>query len=253
MIYFECNLGIGKYLLDRRTNTFQNINCSVNSTCDLKNIEYLVENYRVEIDAGFHYGTRFIAKYTTNSVKNLKKYVFVQAIKGCVFDSQIVSNKRKIYFNYCQLNDDSTKCKLMSYPEFNLKSSEDDPLYNAMPVYARHYFYRWLTEGNDFFDYSKHTYFGRQKPRKPSLFIVDHPGTAFKIDMERAKNIALEFRTCLYKTRDVPLSLDPAKIDFAEPIHCFSWESSWIYSHNLNIYEQPDTGPVIQEICKLTP
>src|SRR3989344_5249892 len=77
-------------IFDRVTEVFNNTNCFTTATCDLEKIEYLVEDYSVELLEGSNYGTRFAAKYTTSSVENLENYVFVQAIKGCVFNSQIV-------------------------------------------------------------------------------------------------------------------------------------------------------------------
>lgn len=80
--------------------------------------------------------------------------------------------------------------------------------------------------------------YGEQKPKLPQLYIVDHPGSAFYIN-NRAKNISLQFRTCIYRTKDVPKNVSYNNAKFAKPIHCFEWRSSFVYNHYTEQFESP--------------
>ena len=221
-------------LLKRERFIFENSNCQITNSCSLRRIQWLIENYRVELDAGFNYGTRLSAGYETDSVDTLEEYVFVQFIRGCVYSSELVAGEIHTSYNYAQ--PDSAQDELMKYDNWTLESYDSDPVYNSMPDFPRHYYYRWNAM-DDFFTKNE-TFFGIRKPSFPHLYVTDRPGTAF-ISQDIAKNISLEFRMCLYKSADVPESLAENEKISAEPIHCYQWSSSWIYDHGAEKYTNP--------------
>jgi len=230
-------------IIKRERFNFNNYDCLKNASCTLKKIDFLIEDYRVEVGSNHNWGTRLFARYETDSVENLTDYVFAQYIKGCVFSSR--SNGLNIHAarNYVQQKADGSY-EPMDYLDWKLESFDDDPVYNSMPGYDRHHFYRWNKTQNSF-DPATEFYFGLAKPVLPALYISDRPGTAF-FSNGGAKNISLEFKMCIYRSDDVPASTPDGDIK-SPPIYCFNWSSSWIYDHDSDSYTNPYG---ISEYCR---
>ncbi len=92
--------------------------------------------------------------------------------------------------------------------------------------------YRWnRTEGS--YEQSGEVLYYKEKPTVPRLYVTDHPGTSF-LKGSVAKNISLQFKTCLYRTSEIPEITTGDEIDFAKPLHCFEWASSYIYDYKKN-------------------
>lgn len=213
---------------------FINDNCRDNKTCDLKKVRYVVEDYQVTMmDGEYNLGTRMFAQFETNSVRNLKKYVFAQFIKGCVFSSKLVSGQRIVEYDHAYPRD--KKPVALNFKNWVIDSYDYDPVYSTVPGKSRFFGYRWNTVPDSFSTDTEKLY-GQVKPRKPKLYLVDHPGTAFIMN-GKAKNISLEFKICIYRERDVPKSVSPDNVNFAKPVDCFNWHSSFVYNHQTNEYE----------------
>ncbi|OGN08426.1 MAG: hypothetical protein A3J46_05840 [Candidatus Yanofskybacteria bacterium RIFCSPHIGHO2_02_FULL_41_11] len=232
-------------ILKRQREEFLNENCQVGSTCDLKRIDYLVEDYRVELQEGPNYGTRMYAKYETDNVESLTEYVFVQFIKGCMFTSRVVGNQIINSLDigrYLYRNSEKEPAVIFKHPDWEIDSPDRDPVYYSISGSDRHSNYRWNTEPNSFLDETE-KYFGQEIPEEPKLYIRDRPGTAFYA-RDKAINVSLYFRLCLYKAKDVPV--EPGIIN-TKPIHCFRWESSFVYDHEAGKFEYPYE---IAPVCK---
>lgn len=230
-------------ILDHKISVFTNTNCHITRTCSLKTVEYIVENYKINISEGDNYGTRFFARYTTNSTTELEKYVFVQFIKGCDFSSQLVDGDVRFYYDvvYPRTYDNVP----FNFPEWTLDSYDPDPVYSTVPGRSRFYGYRWNKVRGSFATDTELLY-GQKKPKYPQLYIVDHPGSAF-YEQGIGHNISLQFRTCIYRTKDVPKSVSYEKTDFARPLHCFEWNSSFVFNHFTGEFE---SFPEISQTCK---
>lgn len=190
-----------------------------------------VKKFRVEVAGGESFGMLLKAEYETGSVEALENYGFVMFIRGCKFSSA----KDK----------DGVVCKLVDvykphfdsivpfcFPDWTIDSLDTDPLFNSYVGGNRIYYYRWL-------DGDKETIYGREKPKEPRLYVADHPGgTAFIVN-GIAHNISLEIKACLYKMADIPRKTDQKDIDFAKPIHCFSFINSFVYNHDIGRFESP--------------
>jgi hypothetical protein len=66
------------------------------------------------------------------------------------------------------------------------------------------------------------------KPQAPVVYMSDYPAGAF-IAGSGIRNVALEFKTCIYKAGDVPSVTRREEISFAKPIHCFEWQNVYVY------------------------
>src|SRR3989344_4059828 len=138
-------------ILKRERYRFLNKNCSANSTCNLKYIDYFIEDYRIEVEGSFSYGTRMYAGYGTDKVESLDKYVFVQFIKGCVFTSKLIEG---VVFNYLDFGrysySEPDGIAIFIHPNWEVDSTDSDPVYNSTPETPRHFYYRWNTEPGSF-------------------------------------------------------------------------------------------------------
>ena len=233
------------HILNRETSVFDNKNCIKNKSCTLKKVNYLIENYKIQMAKDdFNYGTRLYVSYETDSVENLEDYVFVQFIKGCMFYSRIDNGKVVETL-------DVSKPFLGGYLPFKFEnwvidSSDSDPAYNTISGFNRHAGLRWNNTSGYFIDNANEIYYKDQKPPTPVLYTTDRLGSAFYTG-NRAKNISLVLRMCVYKTKDVPINVDLNNTDFAEPIHCYEWSSSQIFNHETQGFEHPYE---ISSVCK---
>ncbi len=226
---------LGVEILNHKTSVFLNKDCKKTKTCDLKKVEYFVEDYRVFVDGAYSYGTRFFARYETKSVKNLEKYVFVQFIKGCGFYSKLVEGQVVTAQEVDYPRDKGNI--LFRFPEWTIDSRDEDPVYSTFPDESRFFGYRWNTVPNSFSTRTEKLY-GEKKPKSPKLYVVDHPGSAFYTNSS-AKNISLQFRIGIYRTKDVPVSVAYDNVNFAEPLHYYEWSSSFVYDHLTERFENP--------------
>ena len=237
---------------NQETSVFENKDCAGNDSCTLVKFSLLRQDYKQTLSDGtWHLGTRVFAEYETSSIDALEQYGIVQFIRGCKFqsyrneDGLIVKTKDIAKHQFSNV-------KPFCFPVWVIDSLDKDPFYNSELGKNRHYYYRWnTTPGSK----NKETelYYGLQKPSTSNLYarvdidglyVSDRPGTAFYYQspywIPSAINTSLEFKTCIYKAADIPTETTEDNVNFAKPIYCFSWKSSFIYNHDLGIFETKD-------------
>ena len=220
---------------------FENRNCEENDSCSLKNVRYVVEDYEVDVGVEVNYGTRFFAWYETDVIESLEDYVFVQFILGCVYKTSFVGGRVASELSLANLHFE--EFRLAQYPQWAIDSIDTDPAYHSAQGHPRHFQYRW----DPVLSHTRtEKIWGLQKPNSPTLYVRDYPSTAFFQD-GHAQNVSLRFNMCLYKAGDVPEKWTPDKLDFAVPISCFSWDSSFIYNHARGVFERHGD---IAEVCR---
>lgn len=229
--------------------TFNNTNCKETNTCDLKSAKMIITDYKVgfEADNDFNFGTQAILVYETDTKPNLLNYVYVQFIKGCMFDSKLVDGKvTKIAQGYSVYSfDDIIPLK---FTDWVIDSSDKDPVYSTdYPDHPeRHYYYYWAKYPEDY-SQEQRRYYGDDLPYDPWLYINVLPGQAwYSLENGYAINNSLQFKTCLYRETEVPRPSIKENINFATPIHCFTWKSSWVYNHKTKKFENPSS---IDPVC----
>lgn len=230
-------------ILSHKESVFVNTDCKKNKTCDLKMVEYFVEDYRVNLVGGQNYGTRFFVRYKTKLVKNLKKYVFVQFIKGCVFSSKLLDNQVVTRYDFVYPRDSGSVA--FKFMDWTIDSYDQDPAYATIPGKSRFFGYRWNSVAGSFSKDTEKLY-GQTRPKTPELYLVDHPGSSFWVDGS-AKNISLQFKTCIYKAKEVSVNVAHDDMGFAKPLHCYEWNSSFVYNHLIEKFENP---PYIISACQ---
>jgi hypothetical protein len=66
--------------------------------------------------------------------------------------------------------------------------------------------------------------------------MADYPTGAF-VTGAGVKNVALEYKTCIYKANDVPTKTRRDDLNFAKPITCFQWQNVYVYDFDKGRFE----------------
>ncbi len=218
---------------------FENTDCERTHSCSLKKVKYIVEDFTYD----GHYQTRFFAHYETQKVSDLEEYVFVQFLKGCAYAVDLNESKDNIYGEILQ---HFGQQKTFNFSNWMIDSDWSDPVYSSQVGEAsRHFGCRWnLLQGDTSSKTEKQ--YKEGPPSFPEYYIYDRPGDA-RVVSGFAHNTSLQFKTCIYKTSDVPTKITPDNLDFAPPISCYEWDSSFIYNPIKKRYERRSK---ISRICK---
>lgn len=212
--------------------TFQNTNCADDNSCGLKEFKVTTTEFKVTSSKFTSMGTDLKMSYKTSKISELEDFAIVQFIKGCKFNShKIADGSIQRYFGI--VRDFFGEKVKFDHKEWVIDSIDTDPMYNNGVANKRHQYYRFIKNG-------KEAYYFQEQPTTPEFYVTDLPGTVSTLDDPRdiASNISLKFKSCIYKTSDIPLEVAPNELDFAKPIRCFEWGSSHIYNHKLNKYER---------------
>jgi len=216
------------HTLSETKQVFLNPDCRTTDTCDLRRftLTTLVHEIWFSDDPNYPtHGNGAIMEYETDSVNAIEKYAIVQFVKGCVFDSsknrqgKIIKN---VNYGVSSFGESISLC----FPEWVIDSQDTDPAYNSDPEYGRFYLLRWNEPGS--YDNRTQKYYGAEKPNHPVVYMTDYPAGAF-VTGTGVKNAALEFKTCIYKARDVPTETRRDNINFAKPLTCFEWQNVYVY------------------------
>lgn len=227
---------------------FLNSDCRPTASCDLKRFTLTTSVYEVWFsDDPIYptYGNSVVMEYQTDSVAALERYAIVQFKKGCVFYSSKTNGgkiTRKINDTVPSFGENVPFC----FPEWVIDSQDTDPAYNSDPKGGRFSLLRWNRPGS--YDERTQKFYGIQKPRRPVVYMADHPSGAFVSEIGM-KNVALEFNTCIYKASEVPEETRREDINFATPLTCFGWQNVYVYDFdrgkfqtdiaNLPTWEEP--------------
>ena len=179
------------------------------------------------------YGNGVIMEYETDSVDAIEKYAIVQFTKGCVFDSS-KNGDGKINRNLGYVLRSFGETIPFCFPRWVIDSQDTDPAYNSDPEYGRFYLLRWNKPGS--YDRRTQKFYGAEKPKIPVVYMTDYPAGAF-VSGTGVKNAALEFKTCIYKSSDVPTKTRRDDIHFAKPITCFEWQNVYVYDFSNGTFE----------------
>lgn len=221
--------GIGHvHTLAETKQVFLNPDCRSTSSCDLKRftLTKVVNEIWFSDNADYPtYSNGVIMEYETDSVAALEKYAIVQFKKGCVFDSY-KNRAGKIQRNITDTVGSFGEQIPFCFHRWVIDSQDRDPAYNSDPDFGRFYLMRWNDPGS--YDNRTQKYYGAEKPKTPVVYMADYPAGAF-ISRTGVRNVALEFKTCIYKASDVPAETSRDNLTFAQPISCFEWQNVYVY------------------------
>jgi len=221
--------------------TFKNIDCSLDQSCSLKTATFQDIQYKIWIIDRFHYGTKLIARYETDSIDSLTDYAFVSFIKGCSYQQ----NAKNI--EWPRVMESFDKYLRTFFPNWIIDSIDSDPVYNSLRDYKdqRHYGYRW-NEIPKSSEKSTEHFYGIDKPKFPELYVKDMPSQVFQSDSGGHLINSYDFKMCLFKTETIPTA-GTREMDLGKAIYCHDWSSRFEYSATKNQYEIADyVSPVCQ-------
>lgn len=216
------------HILSETKQSFLNPDCRTTNSCDLKRftITKAVNEIWFSDNPDFPtYGNGVIMEYETESVAALENYAVVQFKKGCVFDTAKTQDgkiRRIVTDTVASFGEQTLFC----FRRWVIDSQDRDPAYNSDPKHGRFYLLRWNRPGS--YDNKTQKYYGIEKPPAPVLYMSDYPAGAF-IAGSGVRNVALEFKSCIYKASDVPSVTSRDDIHFAKPIACFEWQNVYVY------------------------
>lgn len=222
--------------------------CAARDICDLKQVVFRLEQYRLppadeENDMDL-LGTKLYASYETARIDQLEKYVFVQFIHGCGFYRKMKNDGAvNEYLGLARLAIAGGRM-IFRHPLWSIDSNGPDPVYSANKEFSgyRHYLAEWEAEVPEWVPYKQGNLYGEDMPTVPRLFMTDMPSPAWYRSDGWSQNVSFEFRTCLYKTSDVPKEIyDEHDEHFADPVVCWSWKHRFVYNYILKRFDQPET------------
>lgn len=216
------------HTLSETKQIFLNPDCRSTNSCDLKRFTLTKAVNEIWFsDNPDHptYSNGVIMEYETDSVAALEKYAIVQFKKGCVFDAYKNRDgevRRNITYTVTSFGEQIPFC----FRRWVIDSQDRDPAYNSDPDFGRFYLLRWNEPGS--YDNRTQKYYGAEKPIKPIVYMADYPAGAF-ITRTGVRNVALEFKSCIYKSSDVPRETSRNNLEFGKPISCFEWQNVYVY------------------------
>jgi len=216
------------HTLSETKQVFLNPDCRSTDSCDLKRFtltKAVNEIWFSDNADNPTYSNGVIMEYETDSVAALEKYAIVQFKKGCVFDAYKNRDgeiRRNITYTVTSFGEQIPFC----FRRWVIDSQDRDPAYNSDPDFGRFYLLRWNKPGS--YDNRTQKYYGAEKPIKPIVYMVDYPAGAF-MTRTGIRNVALEFKSCIYKSSDVPRETSRNNLEFGTPISCFEWQNVYVY------------------------
>jgi hypothetical protein len=196
--------------------------------------------------------TTMAAVWETNKPECVKDFGVVQYIKGCVYsieyDPQTKTENK--YFGIVRDLKDKSGVRFQ-HKDWEVDTIDLDPLYNSYakedanldnrlqyqkaamkPLVLKNYDSSLGQDEKIYFNSKNYNWLMNIDSPLSQLFTTDLPnGSDYGINMAMGKDWAsissLEFKTCLYKLSDIPLTGEPESFDVSHenggPIECFDW------------------------------
>lgn len=230
--------------------TWTNPECAVNANCEVRSMKLTIDKN----NNGRLAGNFMSAEFETTTRSQLKNYAFVQHIRGCIVEKSSKGGSRMVTREFFK-----KKGHPFKHTTWELDSASDkDPIYwsNENAGYdemrgfeiPRHSTY---VSDNTITTETYRTWAGKDKNLKANrLHIGDVPSMgSYRLadDMSLiATNINLEFRVCLHRISDIPVSVENPATMIPNAIICMDWDS--IYNYD-NATRKMKEGRTIDPVC----
>lgn len=185
------------------------------------------------------YWSKLYAWYETEQPAHIEDFAFVQYVRGCIYSTERHPDGRiTTHFNVTHWN--LGERKVFVHPDWIVDSEYLDPFMSTNPKFPLRHYFMESQKKPDEFPRGHGAYYGDSPPKLPRLSVMyspSVPASASNSSEDFARNHSLEYRTCLYRTKDIPAMSDGANIPGA--IGCFDWSSSYVYDHARKKYASP--------------
>ena len=210
-----------------------------------KRIDFVVDNQKAT-----NYMTDTRAVYTVKDSSQIEDYGIVQFIRGCQYNSYWDGKQEEYATDVSRLHFGETIAFV--HKDWEIDSDSNDPLYSSYPEFGRFALLRWNKDIKSL-DPATATYNAKEKPSVNRVFVTDLPGSVFveklSTGLLRAKNASLEFKTCIFRVADLPLTTDKkgSNIDQSKAVACLNWEHKFIYNFQKKKFV---TKGAISKVCE---
>jgi len=224
---------------------WKNKKCKKTKSCKLKNffIEVTPSKSRFSTKEKFDWKVSMVGGYETKKLRDLEDFAVVQFIRGCLFQTDKETLDRTIQGRSRDYFGESIP---FVHWQWEVDSLDTDPMYASAPLtkeFSRHAYHR-TNKPNHFVSQPNKRYYRDGMPEKPILYFADMPTGSF-INNTKVTSSNLEFKTCIYKTRDVPIVSDTLGSELGKPLHCFEWRSVYSYNpYTEEIEEMEEVHPI---------
>lgn len=209
----------------------------------LKEVGFWVRDYHYsagekELQNDNFYASKLQAWYVSLAPLYIEDFAFVQYVRGCIY-STFPDKDGVVTNHYNVVRQHLGKRKVYMHLDWEVDSFTTDPMYDSGAKYGlRHYFMEWNLSPYTF-PLERGNYYGEDAPTGRKLFIRSQslPPAFYSASGDFHLNHSLEYRTCLYRTRDIPLVAGNEAIP--NPITCFEWRSSHVYNYETRKHESP--------------
>jgi hypothetical protein len=240
----------------------KNFKALENGACGLKRFT-VIDSENHSLDSTYE-PTRLTAMgaiIETTSPECIRNYGIVQYIRGCVYHSRhsvvtgdLIDRIHDVTRGF------HGKTITFNHPSFEIDQDGLDPLYFAIPDVADRFAYAYvpnkplklspdknsmLSDLKALDDYRQLTVLKNYTLPTSVILAIDIPnGGVASFDSKRqqvsASNSYLDFVTCVYQTKDIPITGSPAGFDEKPenggPLKCFTWSSHYTYDGETRNY-----------------
>lgn len=222
--------------------TWNNPECATGE-CEVKSMKIYID--KINNNKERLAGNVVAAEIETTDKSHLKKYAFVQYLRGCLFETSNLGEVRMATREFF-----GKKGQKFLHKTWELDSASDkDPIYwsNTQAGYddlrgfeiPRNSFY---VNGNPSLTENYNTWAGKIKNLKENkIWISDFPTMSYweeKNGFISARTASLQFKICLHRISDVPASVDDPKTNIEGAITCMDWNSSYQMNFTKKVFEE---------------
>lgn len=209
--------------------------CGKNATCDLRQIIFRKRDYASPPEEGITIvGSEFFAGFEVNEIPALSRYVFVQFTRGCMWDSYQNADG-SILTEFGVLRNFQGFYRIQHVlPKWTVDSNDTDPVYGADIETGNRMFYLQTADSIPLgIPRAQGKLLGEVPATIPFGYITDMPGPGtYSTNLKWAKNMSLEYKTCLFRATDVPRTVGEVEFAITEKaIDCFDWGVKKVYDH----------------------
>jgi hypothetical protein len=216
--------------ISRQTIRWTNPDCLAHPDCELREASITVVS---DIDADSA-NTSSATSFTTSSLASVGGYAIVQYIRGCAYSMKADGTSKQmgtrtnlgetVLFQHRHWQLDTGKTKDPIY-QSDQPGGYFDPVRQQVLPRTGAYFVANPLEAKSVANWGGFIY----NLVAPRLYVADAPQGSAIESSQRVDISSLEFKTCLYRASDIPLVVSDADSAFANPLHCFAWQSNYRY------------------------
>lgn len=245
---------------------FVNTDCYSNDSCDLLEFNLKVSYGSGIYDDGngvnFYKNSYMEGSFKVSNISLIRKFAVVQYINGCVFQSLGIQGETAIIRTDIRSRDFFGQKIPFIHKNWVIDSFDEDPIYSSyFKIQDRHALYKIKKDETKSVIFDDSKYFDRLMDNplilRPIIHFSDMPtGSNYSkrkinsngrlIDEINREEASMIFKTCIFKTEDVPVGFISTNTDSSKAIKCFTWSNTHKFNSITKVYE---SNNVVNPIC----